>query len=90
MKKISALAAFTMAAFALAAPAHADTYTHADEGDRGRITVAGYPLTTAYLCKEALSLVPVVTPWTSTAVDDACHDREHVHDSRDRAAGTAR
>ncbi|WP_031478580.1 hypothetical protein [Streptomyces bicolor] len=90
MKKISALAAFTMAALALATPAHADAYTHADDGDRGRITVAGYPLTTANLCREALALIPVVTPGTGTAVDDACNNREHVHDSRDQAAGAAR
>lgn len=78
MKKISALAAFTMAGLLLATPAHAG-----DGGDRGRINIAGYrDLSTANLCKQALSLVPVAEPWT-TAVDDACNDRDHVDDERD-------
>ncbi|QOV38186.1 hypothetical protein IM697_07285 [Streptomyces ferrugineus] len=71
MKKISALAAFTMAALVLAAPAHAD------DGDRRRINIAGY--STANLCREALALVPLAAPWTGTAVDEACYDRDHVH-----------
>ncbi|MFF5479964.1 hypothetical protein ACFY5C_21855 [Streptomyces sp. NPDC012935] len=75
MKKISALAALTMAALVLAAPAHAD------DGDRGRITLAGY--SSAGLCKKALALVPWAVPLTGPAVDDACSNRDHVYDSRD-------
>ncbi|WP_369271206.1 hypothetical protein AB5J55_15245 [Streptomyces sp. R11] len=81
MKKISALAALTMAALVLAAPAHAD------DGDRGRINIAGY--TTANLCREALALVPLAAPWTGAAVDDACRNRDHVDDTRDQAAEPA-
>lgn len=75
MKKISALAAFTMAALALAGPAHAD------DGDRGRINIAGY--SSANLCRQALALVPWAAPWTGPALDDACHNRDHVDDTRD-------
>ncbi|MDF3147175.1 MULTISPECIES: hypothetical protein [unclassified Streptomyces] len=74
MKKISALAAFTMAALVLATPAHAD------DGDRGRINIAGY--STADLCRQALALIPAAAPWTGTAVDDACYNRDHVDDTR--------
>lgn len=91
MKKISALAAFTMAALVLAVPAHAD------DGDRSRINIAGYRgFTTADICKEAVSLVPIAAPWTSAALDDACHDREHSDHSdrtdhtRDQAADASR
>ncbi|MFI7414796.1 hypothetical protein ACIBU0_39790 [Streptomyces sp. NPDC049627] len=80
MKKISALAALTMAALVLATPAHADN------GNRGRINIAGYRgLSTAYLCREALSLVPVAAPWTGPALDDACNDRDHDHSDDLRA-----
>ncbi|MGW1954111.1 hypothetical protein ACWCPI_15350 [Streptomyces sp. NPDC001920] len=75
MKKISALAALTMAALVLAGPAHAD------DGDRGRINIAGY--SGANLCRQALALVPLAAPWTSPAVDDACYNRDHVDDTRD-------
>ncbi|MER5937876.1 hypothetical protein EAO75_36810 [Streptomyces sp. uw30] len=75
MKKISALAAFTMAALLLAGPAHAD------DGDRGRINIAGYSGTG--LCKKALSIVPWALPLTGPAVDDACSNRDHVYDSRE-------
>ncbi|WP_128428638.1 hypothetical protein [Streptomyces cyaneus] len=78
MKKISALAAFTMAALVLAGPAHAD------DGDRGRINIAGHrDLSTAYLCRQALALVPVAVPWTGPALDDACYNRDHIDDTRD-------
>ncbi|MDC0765483.1 hypothetical protein [Streptomyces sp. HD] len=80
MKKISALAALTMAALALAAPAHADN------GDRGRINIAGY--TEASLCREALAIVPFALPLTGPAVDDACYDRDHLDDTRE-TAGTS-
>ncbi|MDO0914769.1 hypothetical protein QQM39_29250 [Streptomyces sp. DT2A-34] len=76
MKKISALAALTMAALVLATPAHAD------DGDRGRINIAGY--SAANLCRQALALVPAAAPWTGPAVDDACYDRDHIHDTRDQ------
>lgn len=69
MKKISALAALTMAALVLAAPAHADDH------DRGRLNIAGY--SSGDLCKRALALVPFAAPWTGPAVDDACYDRDH-------------
>ncbi|KUO01918.1 hypothetical protein [Streptomyces caeruleatus] len=69
MKKISALAALTLAALVIAAPAHAD------DGDRGRVTIAGY--TTPNLCRQALALVPMAAPWTGPAVDDACYNRDH-------------
>ncbi|MFJ7078612.1 hypothetical protein [Streptomyces sp. NPDC098781] len=69
MKKISALAALTMAALVLAAPAHAD--------DRGRVTIAGY--STPGLCREALALVPWAVPLTGPSVDDACNNRDHVY-----------
>ncbi|MCL8012858.1 hypothetical protein [Streptomyces sp. AS02] len=75
MKKISALAALTMAALVLATPAHAD------DGDRGRISIAGY--SSAGLCRQALALVPWAVPGTGPAVDDACYDRDHVYDARD-------
>ncbi|KMS71435.1 hypothetical protein ACM01_27150 [Streptomyces viridochromogenes] len=75
MKKISALAAFTMAALVLAAPAQAD------DGDRGRINIAGY--TSAGLCRQALAVVPWAVPWTGPAVDDACYNRDHVDYTRD-------
>ncbi|MFC5217238.1 hypothetical protein [Streptomyces coerulescens] len=78
MKKISALAALTMAALVLAAPAHAD------DGDRGRINIAGHSSTN--LCRGALSLVPWALPVTGPAVDDACHNRDHVDDTRDQGA----
>ncbi|MFG1671797.1 hypothetical protein [Streptomyces sp. Y7] len=78
MKKISALAALTMAALVLAAPAHAD------DGDRGRINIAGY--SSAGLCKEALALVPWALPVTGPAVTDACNDRDHADDTRDQVA----
>ncbi|NUP25038.1 MAG: hypothetical protein HOZ81_55075 [Streptomyces sp.] len=77
MKKISALAALTMAALVLAAPAHADN------GDRGRINIAGY--SEASLCREALAIVPFALPLTAPAVNDACYDREHVHDTQENA-----
>jgi hypothetical protein len=77
MKKISALAALTMAALVLATPAHA----HADDGDRGRVNIAGY--STGGLCRQALALVPWAVPWTGAAVDDACYDRDHFYDARD-------
>lgn len=69
MKKISALAALTMAALVLATPAHADDH------DRGRLNIAGY--SSGDLCRGALALVPAAAPWTSGAVDDACYDRDH-------------
>jgi hypothetical protein len=75
MKKISALAAFTLAALVLAGPAHAD------DGDRGRINIAGY--SSANLCRQALALVPMAAPWTGPALDDACLNRDHVDDTRD-------
>ncbi|GHG94350.1 hypothetical protein [Streptomyces lanatus] len=75
MKKISALAALTMAALALAGPAHADDH------DRGRITIAGY--SSGSLCKEALAIVPWAVPLTGQAVDDACYDRDHAYMTRD-------
>lgn len=75
MKKISALAALTMAALVLAGPAHAD------DGDRGRINIAGH--SSAGLCKKALAIVPWALPLTGPAVDDACSNRDHVYDSRD-------
>lgn len=78
MKKISALAAFAMAALALATT----TPAHADNGDRGRINIAGY--STGALCKQALALVPWAVPVTGPEVDDACYDRDHVYDSRDQ------
>ncbi|WP_328427505.1 hypothetical protein [Streptomyces sp. NBC_00443] len=81
MKKIGALAALTMAALVLAAPAHAD------DGDRGRITIAGY--SAGNLCREALALVPLAAPWTGAAVDDACANRDHVDDTRDEGAEPA-
>ena len=86
MKKISALAALTMAALVLATPAHADN------GNRGRINIAGYRgLSTAYLCQEALSLVPFAAPWTGPALYDACNDRDHndVDDMRAQPAEAA-
>jgi len=71
MKKISALAALTMAALVLATPAHAD-----DGGrDRGRLNIAGY--SSGDLCRGALALVPFAAPWTGPAVNDACYDRDH-------------
>lgn len=73
MKKTTALAALTVAGLALAAPAHADN-------NHGRINVAGY--SSAALCKQALALVPLTAPWTGQSVDDACDNREHVHDAR--------
>jgi hypothetical protein len=75
MKKISALAALTMAALVLSAPAHADN------GDRGRINIAGY--SEASLCREALAIVPFALPLTGPAVDDACYDRDHAYMTRD-------
>jgi hypothetical protein len=76
MKKISAIAALTMAGLALATPAHAD-----NDSDLGRgINVAGHQsLTTANLCKQAFALVPVAAPWTGDAVNDACNNRDHIH-----------
>ncbi|MFE0252545.1 hypothetical protein [Streptomyces sp. NPDC059010] len=81
MKKISALAALTMAALVLAAPAHADGR------DRGRINIAGY--STGDLCREALSVVPFAVPLTGPAVNDACYDRDHDDDTRDQAGVTS-
>jgi hypothetical protein len=79
MKRISVLAALTMAGLVLATPAHAG-----DDGDRGRINVAGYrDFSTANLCRQALALVPVAAPWTATEVEDACSDRDHIDDERD-------
>lgn len=79
MKKISALAAFTMAGLVLVTPAHAD--------DRGRINIAGYrDFSGAGLCRQALALVPVAAPWTGAALDDACYNRDHSDDTRDQAA----
>ncbi|MEY9991531.1 hypothetical protein ABIE67_003563 [Streptomyces sp. V4I8] len=78
MKKISALAACTMAALVLAAPAPA----HADDGDRGRITIAGH--SAPNLCRAALALVPWAVPVTGPAVDDACYDRDHIHYASDQ------
>ncbi|MGN9756417.1 hypothetical protein [Streptomyces sp. SD31] len=75
MKKISALAALTMAGLLLATPAHAD------DGNRGRINIAGY--STGHLCRQALAFIPAAVPWTGPAVDDACYDRDHVYDARD-------
>ncbi|EGX59960.1 hypothetical protein SZN_09908 [Streptomyces zinciresistens K42] len=80
MKTISALAALTVAALGLAAPAHAD-----DTG-RGRVSIAGY--SGSGLCEETLALVPWALPLTGPAVDDACRDRDH-EEMRDRAAGPA-
>ncbi|MET9829253.1 hypothetical protein ABZ078_08065 [Streptomyces sp. NPDC006385] len=81
MKKISALAALTMAAFVLAGPAHADEHDH--DRERGRITIAGYrDFSTASLCRQALALVPVAAPWTGPALDDACYNRDHIDDTR--------
>ncbi|ELS53392.1 hypothetical protein [Streptomyces viridochromogenes] len=78
MKKISALAAFTMAALVLATPAHAD------DGNRGRIVIAGYrDFSTANICRQAVGLVPMVTPWTGAALNDACNNRDHSDDSDD-------
>ncbi|MFE5819175.1 hypothetical protein ACFQ6S_37900 [Streptomyces sp. NPDC056479] len=77
MKKISALAALAMAALVLAAPAHAD------DGDRGRIKIAGY--SAPGLCREALALIPLAAPWTGPAVDDACDNRDHIYVTRDQA-----
>ncbi|KOU52286.1 hypothetical protein [Streptomyces sp. WM6378] len=76
MKKISALAALTMAGLALATSAHAD-----DGTDLGRgINVASHQSPfTASVCKQAFALVPVAAPWTSDAVNDACNNREHIH-----------
>ncbi|MFJ8533272.1 hypothetical protein [Streptomyces sp. NPDC093591] len=72
MKKISALAALTMAGLLLATPAHADN------GDRGRINIAGHrDFSTAYLCREAIGLIPVAAPWTGAALNDACNNRDH-------------
>ncbi|MFD7164886.1 hypothetical protein [Streptomyces violascens] len=78
MKKISALAALTIAGLALATPAHAD-----NGDDLGRsINIAGHqPLSTANLCKQAFGLVPLAAPW-SDAVDDACNNRDHIHSER--------
>ncbi|KUL44685.1 hypothetical protein [Streptomyces regalis] len=77
MKKISALAALTMAGLLLATPAHAD------DGNRGRINIAGYrDFSTANLCRQAVALVPVAAPWTGAALYDACNNRDH-DDMRD-------
>jgi hypothetical protein len=78
MKKISALAALTVAGLTLATPAHADNH--------GRINVAGRPITAASLCKQALALVPFAAPWTGDSVDDACNNRDHT-DRSDRSRG---
>ncbi|MFJ8631603.1 hypothetical protein [Streptomyces sp. NPDC093568] len=75
MKKISALAALTLATLVLATPAHAD------DGDRGRVNIGGY--TTGGLCQKALALVPWAVPWTGAAVNDACYDRDHYYAARD-------
>lgn len=85
MKKISALAALTMAGVALATPAHADTDGDGHHGNHGRINVAGRPLTADGLCKQALGLVPFAAPWTGSSVDDACSNRDHPHRVRDGA-----
>ncbi|MFI5549852.1 hypothetical protein [Streptomyces sp. NPDC051738] len=76
MKKISALAALTMAVLAVAAPAHAD------DGDRGRINIAGH--SAPNLCRAALALVPWAVPMTGPSVDDACNNRDHVYTTRDQ------
>ncbi|MEU9985523.1 hypothetical protein ACFZCP_41300 [Streptomyces sp. NPDC007971] len=79
MKKTSALAALTLTGLALATPAHADS-----GGDPvGHINVAGRHVTGAYLCREALAIVPMAAPWTGDSVDDACNNRPHVHHARD-------
>ncbi|MGW3358076.1 hypothetical protein ACWDFL_22010 [Streptomyces bungoensis] len=77
MKKITALAALTLTGLALATPAHAG-----NGGHPGGINVNDRSLSTANLCERALALVPVAAPWTGDAVDDACNDREHVHQAR--------
>ncbi|MGW3205607.1 hypothetical protein [Streptomyces sp. NPDC001135] len=76
MKKITALAAVTVAGFSLATPAHADS--DGNHPNHGRINIAGRPFTAANLCKQALGLVPFAAPWTGDSVDDACNNRDHA------------
>lgn len=74
MKKIHALAALTVAGLAATVPAHAE-----NGNDHGRINVAGRELSSTYLCKETVGLVPLAAPWTAQAVDDACNKRARGH-----------
>ncbi|GHI08209.1 hypothetical protein AQI88_06260 [Streptomyces cellostaticus] len=77
MKKISALAALTMAGLALATPAHADN----GRDPLGHFRVAGANFTGATLCKGAFALVPVAAPWTGNSMNDACDNRPHTHNA---------
>lgn len=74
MKKISALAALTMAGLAIATPAHADNDSNVGRGTKA--TTHQNPLA-ASLCKQALALVPVAAAWTGTELEDACNNRDH-------------
>ncbi|MFF7355642.1 hypothetical protein ACFZA1_23785 [Streptomyces filipinensis] len=82
MKKINALAALTVAGFAVVTPAHAADDADGSHPNHGRINVAGRPFTAANLCKQALGLVPLAAPWTDESVDDACNNREHTEHIR--------
>ncbi|MER6029928.1 hypothetical protein [Streptomyces sp. NPDC001851] len=81
MKKITALAALTVAGFSLATPAHADE--DGSHPNHGRINVAGRPLNADNICKQALGLVGIAAPWIGDPGQDACADREHTGRVRD-------
>ncbi|MEU2711476.1 hypothetical protein [Streptomyces sp. NPDC007205] len=80
MKKITALAALTVAGFSLATPAHADE--DGSHPNHGRINVAGRPLNADNLCKQALGLVGIAAPWIGDPGQDACNDRDHTARAR--------
>ncbi|GAA3807992.1 hypothetical protein GCM10022403_047700 [Streptomyces coacervatus] len=74
MKKITALAALTMTGLALATPAHADNGNNPGP----RVYSSHHSPFSSALCREALTLVPVIAPVSDQALEDACNNREHA------------
>ncbi|MFE9450877.1 hypothetical protein [Streptomyces sp. NPDC006739] len=83
MKKITALAALTLAALALGTPAHAE-----DNGGLGGTgtrtgTTSHRNSLSDNVCKEALAVVPFALPWTGDAMTEACNNQEHLDNASD-------
>ncbi|MEU8033871.1 hypothetical protein [Streptomyces sp. NPDC049099] len=83
MKKITALAALTVAGFSLATPAHADE--DGNRPDHGRINIAGRPFTGDNLCRQAAGLVRFAAPLAGDSMQDACNNHEHPDRVRTRS-----
>jgi hypothetical protein len=67
MKKISAIAALTLACAALASPAHADG---GDNYDQGISAANNWNFTTAAVCFQELAVVPAGGDWVGDTVNN--------------------